>query len=240
MSEEKVSPKKEKKGFFSKFSDVFMEDESAGTSSTEEISISNTGDDIAPVTPVSIPVAIPVSGDGVFDKKFNEFFQGLIAENNLDGVDYFEFRKALEGMSSLPDESKFQMAFNTLKIGDANLSKETLLSSVDHYDGILGAEETSFDAEMDSETASKVTAPQNKAAELLNDNQNHLQTIKNLQEKIAHNQEESIKLNEKAGLASVKIIQTGKNFSKTLAKVRAALSSDKTMISELVKEPKTA
>jgi len=235
-----MAEEKKGKGWFSKVSDVFMEDDTEVTESNEEINVSNTGSDSASEDLGSAPINIPATGDGVFDNKFNDFFQGLIAENNLDGIDYFEFREALKGMSSLPNESKFQMAFNTLKIGDANLSKETLLKSIDHYDGILGAEEQSFEAEMESETNDKVTSLQQKAAELLGDNQTHLQEIKNLQDKIAENQKKSIELNEEAALSQVKIVQTGKNFTKTLTKVRAGLSSDKAMISELVKETKTA
>ncbi len=239
MSEEKKS-----KGWFSKVADVFTEEVTAGqeTESNEEITVSNTGGEVIKDVGVSptAGVSITPSGDGVFDQKFSDFLQGLISDNNIDGIDYFEFREALKGMSGLPNETKFQMAFDNFKIVDKNLSKETILKSIDHYVGILENEEKGFVIEMKEETDREVTAKQNKAKELTNDNKNILQEIQNLNEKIAHNQAEAVRLNDEAAHSQVKISQTGKNFTTTLAQVKSGLTTDKAMISELVKEVKTA
>ena len=236
--------KKSKKGnWFSKVADVFTEEvtSSHDETSTEEIVVSNSGNEIVDTGASSTnSINISASGDGVFDKKFHDFLQGLIKENNIPGIDYFEFREALKGMSGLPNETKYQMAFDNFKIVDASLSKETILKSVDHYVGILESEEKDFTADMKAETAREVTDKQNKAKELVNDNKNILQEIVNLNEKIALNQEAARKLNDEAAHSQVNISQTGKNFIVTVGQVKAGLTSDKVMISELVKETKTA
>jgi predicted RNase H-like nuclease (RuvC/YqgF family) len=183
---------------------------------------------------------IPVSGDGVFDQKFYDFFQGIIKDNNIPGIDYFEYREALKKMKALPENSAFQMAFDNFKIIDGNLTKETILASIDHYDGLLASEEKDFDAEMIAETEREVTARRQKATDLQTENKDILQQITNLQEKISHNQEEAINLNNEAALAEVKIGQTGKNFTKTLTHVRTQLDTDKTKFGQLVQETKTA
>ena len=183
-------------------------------------------------------MSFPTSGDGVFDQKFNDFFQGVIKDNNIPGIDYFEYREALKKMSSLPDSSKFQMAFDNFKIIDNSLTKESILSSIDHYDGILAKEEKDFELEMELETENEVTLRRKKATDLLSSNKNILQEIQNLQEKISHNQEEAITLNNEAALAEVKIGQTAKNFIKTLTHVRISINTDKAKFSELVQETK--
>lgn len=238
-----MAEEKKKKGWFSMVSDVFLEEVTSDSESqepTEEINVSNTSEVVTDAGATNTPLAIPTSGDGVFDKKFHDFLQGLIKENNIPGIDYFEFREALKGMSGLPNETKYQMAFDNFKIVDASLTKEVILSSVDHYVGILDSEAKQFKVEMKTETAKEVTDKQNKAKELINDNKNLLQDIKNLQEKIAHNQDLSSKLTNEAAHSQVNISQTGKNFEVTIGQVKAGLTSDKVMISELVKEVKTA
>jgi hypothetical protein len=233
---------KGKKGWFSfMYEDTDATAESTNSEeTTEEINVSNSGDEVTDAGAANVSMDIPTSGDGVFDQKFFEFFQGIIKENNIPGIDYFEYREALKKMKALPENSAFQMAFDNFKIIDGNLTKETILSSIDHYDGLLANEEKDFEAEMAAETEREVTARRQKATDLQTENKDILQQITNLQEKISHNQEEAINLNNEAALAEVKIGQTGKNFTKTLTSVRTKLDTDKTKIGELVQETKTA
>lgn len=213
---------------------------SSSEETTEDISVSNSGSELTDAGVIDTTIEIPASGDGVFDQKFHDFFQGVIKDNNIPGIDYFEYREALKKMKALPENSAFQMAFDNFKIIDNNLTKETILSSIDHYDGLLAQEESDFTAEMDAETEREVTARRTKATNLQTENKDILQQIQTLQEKISHNQEEAITLNNEAALAEVKIGQTAKNFTKTLTHVRTQLDTDKTKIGQLVQETKTA
>jgi hypothetical protein len=217
--------------------------ENTSEETTEEVNVSNSSGivtDTGISTPAFEAMNIPFSGDGVFDQKFFDFFQGIIKDNNIPGIDYFEYREALKTMKALPENTAFQMAFDNFKIIDESFSKEVILSSIDHYDGLLAKEEKDFEAEMSSETESEVNARRQKATDLQTSNVDILQQIQNLQEKISHNQEEAIKLNNEAALAEVKIGQTAKNFTKTLTHVRIALDTDKTKVGALVQETKTA
>jgi hypothetical protein len=234
---------KEKKGWFNFLYEGKESTDNPVEETTVETTVSNSSGivtDTGISTPAFEAMSIPVSGDGVFDQKFFDFFQGIIKENNIPGIDYFEYREALKKMKALPENSAFQMAFDNFKIIDNNLSKETILASIDHYDGLLAKEETDFEAEMAGETQNEVVARRQKATDLQTSNKDILQKIQNLQEQISHNQEEAIKLNNEAALAEVKIGQTAKNFTKTLTHVRIALSTDKTKVGELVQETKTA
>lgn len=238
MSEEKT---KKKGNWFSNL--IYESNDSTGaTESTEEtvedIKASNSAEMTMPVASVS-DLSVPSSGDGVFDQRFNESFQELIAANNIPGIDYFEMRQAVTNMSSvagLNEAACFQTAFTTLKVGDPTLTKERLMNSVDHYDGVLAEEEKEFNGELASQTDTEVTSKRNKAEALSSENKDLVQQIQNINEQIRTNQETELQLNSEASSAEAKIGQTSKNFIKTLAHVRAKLDTDKQKITDLIKE----
>jgi hypothetical protein len=233
---------KTKKGFFSKMGNMFFESDGneneSSDDSLEDLHTHATPYTVEPsATVYTESMQIPTSGDGVFDQKFNDAFQALIAENNIPGIDYFEFKQALSqlsGVAGLNEAASFQTAFITLKVGDPKLSKEILISSIEHYDGILSTEEGEFNSAMQSENEKEVASRRNRASALNDENQDIIAQIQKLNEKIAENQSESIKLNNEAAIAEVNISQTAKNFSKTLSHVRGNLESDKQKINSLI------
>jgi hypothetical protein len=238
MATEENKTKKKKGNFFSNL--LYGPEETVEETvedTTEDINVSNSGAAVA-----SAPIQnfnIPVTGDGVFDKSFNDAFQQMIADNNIPGIDYFEFKQALKGMggvAGLSEAVTFQTVFNTLKVGDPNLTKEKLLSAVDHYVGVLRAEETEFKSEMNASTEQEVTSRRQKAESLNAENVDLVQQIQNINEKIQRNNEEALKLNAEAADAEAKIGQTHKNFITTLAHVVSSLETDKEKIGQLIKE----
>jgi hypothetical protein len=240
MSEEKTT--KKKKGNW--FSNLLYEsnDSVESTESSEEelggINVSNSADFTTPVASVQ-NLAIPTSGDGVFDQRFNDSFQELMAENNIPGIDYFEMRQAITqmaGVAGLNEAACFQTAFTTLKVGDPTLTKEKLMTSIDHYDKVLVSEEAEFNAELANQTEAGVTLKRNQAEGLSSENNDLVQQIQNINEKIRKNQEDALQLNSEASSAEAQIGQTSKNFIKTLSHVRAKLDTDKQKITDLIKE----
>jgi len=191
-------------------------------------------------TPVTSTLNVVSTGDGVFDQKFAKGLQELISENNIPGIDYFEFREALKGMTGVSENTSFPTTFNTLKVVDPTFTKEKLLSSVDFYDNLLSNEEKEFAEGMTSEIENEVTSRKNKAESLKEENAKMMQDIQNLNEKIAANQSEAIKLSQEASVAEANISQIEKNFAKTISQVKNNLSTDKEKISQLVIETKTA
>jgi len=238
MSEEKT---KKKSNWFKNLLYEQSEDTNDSTEElTDNISVSNSGNSIA-ATPglATTNLNIPSSGDGVFDSNFNDSFQQLIAENNIPGTDYFEFREAIKqmsGIAGLSEAASFQTTFTTLKVGDATFTKEKLMNSIDHYDKILSGEEGEFNNELGSQTEAEVTSKRSEAESLNVKNQELIQKIQNINEEIQRNQDTAIKLNNEASHAEVNISQTGKNFIKTLAHVKAKLETDKQKISDLITE----
>ncbi len=240
MATEENETTKKKKGNF--FTNLLYGPEETVEETTEEaplstdISVSNSGNLTA--SPIQ-NFNIPVTGDGVFDKNFNDSFQQLIAENNIQGIDYFEFAQSLKGMSGtagLSEATSFQSVYNILKVGDPSLTKEKLLKAVDHYVGVLRAEEVEFKSEMQASTEKEVIARRQKVDSLNTENKDLVQQIQNLNEKIQKNNEDCVTLSAEAANAEAKIGQTHKNFITTLAHVVSNLETDKEKINQLIKE----
>lgn len=232
---------KKKKGNW--FTNLLFEEVPAGaengeeTTESEDIKVSNSSSDIYSTEGMVDSMNIPGVGEGVFDQKFAELFERVIAENNIPGLDYFEFRQALQsnaGIAGLNEAASFVVAFNGLRAGDPSLTKDTLTSSIDHYKKVLAEEEVEFNGELKRQTEIEVASKRGKAKELNQENEAHLQKIKELNELISANQQEVIKLNNEASVAEAKISQTEKNFIKTLAHVVSKLDTDKQKITELI------
>jgi hypothetical protein len=241
MSEEN-NPEKKKKGIWSGLSNIFFEQETESTESSSEESVSSTpveSTSIAePAAPVTFVASTASTGDGVFDSTFNEAFEKVIADNDIQGIDYLEFSKALKQMSGtgLAEPIAFQTVFTTLKVSDPNLSKGKLTSAVDHYISVLRNEENEFNSEMNDNIQREVTARRNEAESLNNENQDLVKKIQEIQEKISQNQQKAIQLNSEASSFEAKINQTHKNFVTTLTNVISNLENDKNKIEQLIKE----
>lgn len=247
MSEEKEEG--EKKSFFKKLGNLFYE--SDGTVAVSEPQKSSE-QSVAGVFPANngtfpansaaqyttvAPINIPSTGDGIFDQKFNEAFQKIISDNNMPGIDYFEFRQVLDNMSSvagLNEAVSYQTAYTTLKIGDPTFDKLKLVSSIEFYDKLLASEESEFNAELSSESQKRVVSQRERANELNAENLEIVKQIQSLNEKIASNQQEAITINSEAGVSEANIGQTSKNFTKTMSHVRAKLEEDKQKINTLI------
>ena len=106
-----------KKSVGSKFLGMFFEQEEVEGSENENKSTPSESTETTPTeAPVVSALNIPTSGDGVFDQKFKKGFDELISENNIPGIDYFEFREALKGMTGVSENNSYPMVFNTLKV----------------------------------------------------------------------------------------------------------------------------
>jgi len=81
--------------------------------------------------PTSTPkIASQGTIQGVADNKFIQMLEEVIAQNNIPGQDYFEFKQAIENMGSIvmDDKTKFLTVYNVLSLQGCN--KDVLLSSL--------------------------------------------------------------------------------------------------------------
>ena len=237
MSEEN-EPKKKKGNFFTNL--LFTEEETTESmDSVESVEPASAGEASNMTSTPTQSFNVQVTGDGAFDKTFSDSFQQIIADNNIQGIDYFEFAQALKGMSGIAGQSEsvnFQSVFNILKVSDATLSKDKLIKAVEHYVGVLKAEEAEFKSEMEASIQREVVSRREKAESLTEENRTLVQKIQEINDKIQKNNEDVLSLNSEAAGAEAKIGQTHKNFITTLAHVISGLETDKEKINQLIKE----
>ena len=182
-----------------------------------------------------IPTAqpIPVQGittptiNGVPDDKFVQMLENVIIENNIPGLDYFEFKQAVDNMKAVPidEATKFITVFSILK--GQGCTKEILLGSIDKYIGLINKEHDTFNSEMGDtfkenveNKKAKITQSQEKILELSNQ-------IKELNDFIMTGTQEVQQEEMKLRLADA-------NFKQSVDKVVAVLTADKEKITNLI------
>lgn len=185
-------------------------------------------------TPVPPIQSVPSQGittptiNGVADDKFVKMLEGVITENNIPGLDYFEFKQAVENMKALPidEATKFITVFSILQ--GQGCTKEILLISIDKYVGLINKEHETFNGELadtfkekvESKKA-KIEQSQQKIVELSNQ-------IKELNDFIITGTQEVQQEEMKLRLAEA-------NFKQSVDKVVSVLTTDKEKITNYIK-----
>lgn len=185
--------------------------------------------------PTGLPVQnVPVQGftpptvNGVADDKFVKMLEGVISDNNIPGLDYFEFKQAVDNMKSLPiDESTKFLTVYSILLGQG-CTKEVLLNSIDKYVSLINKEHETFNNEL-SETfkekveskKTKIEQSQQKIVELSNQ-------IKELNDFIITGTQEVQQEEMKLRLAEA-------NFKQSVEKVVSVLTTDKEKITNYIK-----
>ena len=97
-----------------------------------------------PSPPIEVPkVSTPVTQ---INPEVFKSIEDALSEANLEGFDYFEFAKILEGLKEkIPsEEARYQTAYTTSAI--MGTTKATLLETAQHYLSVLNRESDKFSA----------------------------------------------------------------------------------------------
>lgn len=239
-----------KKGWFSKLAEgaskaLFEEDNSVATDESKKTnnSVSNSESttpskfsysDVNQSSGIPASMVIP-NASGMFDQKFYDSFLQVIENNNVEGIDYFEFSKALQALSAsgLAEPMRYQAAFSSLK-ANSNLTKDTLIKTADFYLDKLTQEETEFNAEMEHEVEVQVSSRMNQAKDKQDEIAAKQQEILKLQADMNTLQGEIGALNMEAQQIQGKIESTAKNFKVSLDVLRGQINLDKQNINTFI------
>jgi len=196
-------------------------------------------DESTEATPGSpAPVVGPALGQplGPADEKIRDRLLKAIQGANLDGFDYLEFKDAVRDLAAdMPDESlRFRAAFKTAKTVGVTLG--TLISSAQHYLGVLAAEEKSFRSAQADKVAKDVQAREKRSGQLDADLLDKENQIKMLNEEIRKAVEEKQRLVSEVAEARAKIEGTQIAFDSTYRVLAAAIESDIQKLKSYIKE----
>lgn len=236
-------------GFFKKLSSLVYE------STPEETTESNAVNSTPVTTDVNSPSKFTYSNpvvntttgvpntmvnpnaNGMFDENFYNSFLKLIEANNIDGIDYFEFSKALKALANtgMADPLKYQAAFSSLR-ANSNLTKEALLKTADFYIEKLGQEEKEFNNEMQHEIDIQVNSRLNQAKAKQEEITRKQEEISKLQLEMGTLQGEIGALNMEAQQTQMKIESTAKNFKVSMDVLISQIGLDKQNINTYIQQ----
>lgn len=178
--------------------------------------------------PVANTNTTNVTTSGVPDEKFVAMLENVIAENNIPGLDYFEFKQAVEKMKNLPmdEATKFLSTYSIFEVQGA--TKEALLLSIDKYISLIKKEEDTFNTEMSASFKENV---EDKKLEV----ENAQKQIAELNNKIVELNTFIMKTTQEAQQEEMKLRMADANFKQSALKVVTVLNSDKEKITNYIK-----
>jgi len=192
------------------------------------------------VQQVEVPQSSPIIGEhlaGLIDEKFVQFFTKILDEANMEGLDYYEFKKDLEATSAVvgntvTEDLRYKMIY--AQMSTKGVTKKILLDAIDVYLKVLEEKHAeslqSFEEKKDKEIGTR----QKELESITKDNQLKSEQIKKLTEEIQSNQEKYNTLMGEIATQTSKIDQKFKNFDASYASVVNQLKGDKTKIESYI------
>ena len=157
----------------------------------------------------------------ILDKLFE-----ALEDNNQQGFDYLEFRKAILTLKALPmdEATKYQSTFATAATMGVTLNK--LLDSIEFYKKVLLKEEDVFTKAIKEQTIINVNDKVAEKDKITATIANKAEQIKKLTEEIQLHQTEIVKLTSSIEVAESKIKETSMNFESSIKIIKDQLDND--------------
>ena len=228
--------KKESGGFFKKVGSIFYnpgDEETTVEANTAPAPIqqSGRGTQTQPTSPGGTALDIQqTSSAGIYDNKIADHLQDLLNKNNIQGVDYYELKNALKGLSglSIGEREKYIAAFSTLAANSGGtLTKAVLLSTADFYIGLLNKEFSDFNAASGNQTQTQVTSKEKELDAKRAENEDLRKQIDVINAKIQENMNVMAELGGNISTERIKIEQAKNNFKVTVDSFINEIESDK-------------
>lgn len=144
------------------------------------------------------------------DEKSVEFITKAIEKANLPGLDYLEFRMAVDNLKkiNLDEVTAIKSAYATMSTMD--LTKEKIIETANHYKGVLLKEREQFDIASQKQQDLKIGQ--------------NLQQVNELQRKVIDHEAKIKQLQEEVEMARTKIRELDYERDNAAAKIEEAKS----------------
>ena len=178
----------------------------------------------APITTVHRPTTTNVKGES--DEKFLNILLKAMEANNLDGLDYLEFKQSLQALSKMPmdEETRFKSAF--AMAASMGATPNHLVKTAKHYISVLTKEEKKFEGALQQQIDSKIGSQQLEVASMEKSIQEKSEQIKQLTNQITQIQKKVQTSKSSMQNASEKINVTKSNFIASYNQLRGQIEND--------------
>ena len=209
--------------FFKNLKSVFVVDEaqSSDTGTTESKDQKNPK---GPATPK--PVSKPNPGSTSPSQKFIAVLLEAMEKNNLDGIDYLEYKQSLESLEkmTMDEATRYKSAFAMAQTMGADPAK--LMESAEHYISILEQEKNKFTDASKNQMSQKVAARDEEIRTLKGQIKEMADQILQLNEAIEANKKAVEKLEKQKNAAEAKVQQTSARFEASFDAVMSQIKTD--------------
>jgi chromosome segregation ATPase len=167
---------------------------------------------------------VPVKGQ--VDKKFMDVLLKAMEKNNLDGLDYLEFKQSLQSLAKMPmdEQTRYQSAFAMAQSMGASASH--LITTAQHYIDVLETEEKKFEGALEQQVNSKIGAQKSQIASMEKSVKEKAAQIKALTEQIAGLQKKIETTKNSIADSTSKINTTKSNFIASYNLLRGQIEAD--------------
>lgn len=205
----------------------------------------NTGNRIVKVsetkTPPSPPSQVPKLADmeGKVDNKFLNILFHALEKNNLEGLDYLEFKNSLKALSNMPmnEETRYKSAF--AMASSMGVTPRKLIETAKFYIGILQDEEKKFQQAVAQQNQSKVGTQRNALTKIESSIQQKKEQIQRLSKEIEQQEKKATVIRKEIEQATVKVTTTKNNFIASYNAVRGQIEKDIKNMKKYLGEPST-
>ena len=199
-----------------KFKSLFIIEEGGTTPEAQTPVEKATGpqkDVPAPTRSFQVPVGS--TGPGKVQDKFLEVLFDALEANNQDGFDYMEFKDFLRSLANVPmdDGTRYKSAFATAQTMGA--TREKIISSAQHYLGILSREQVKFQEALSGQRDRNLTGKQEEIKQLEQTIKNKEAEIEKLKSDLEGHRQQIGNLEKEINTASEKLAQTANDFEAT-------------------------
>ncbi len=180
----------------------------------------------APKTTVHRPSNTSTNVKGESDQKFLDILLKAMEANNLDGLDYLEFKQSLQALSKMPmdEETRFKSAF--AMAASMGATPEHLVKTAKHYISVLTKEERKFEGALQQQIDSKIGRQQQEVTSMEKSIQEKSEQIKQLTNQITQIQKKVQTTKSSMQSASEKINVTKGNFIASYNQLRGQIEND--------------
>jgi cob(I)alamin adenosyltransferase len=181
------------------------------------------------INPVSVPSSFlnQSTTSGVPDEKFVQMLMKVIADNNIPGLDYFEFKQAIDAMTAAQIDEKTKFMTTFIVYAQQGCKKEVLLSSIDKYMSVIKNEVIQFDSELRTQREEKVRSKLSQVEEAK-------KKVADLTQAIADANNFILKASQEAQQENLNLQIVEANFKKSAERVLGMLQGDKEKINNYI------